>query len=353
MNVNVILDEELTPIILPIKLYEFFMANGKQGMEAKTLWEHLVYTARKQSTNQVWANNTYIQNGTGYGERKVKELKSWLKKHGLISYIQDKDPKTGKILKTYIRVKGCSQSTGAVSARVDNRTCGFDGQMLKTNNEILKNKNESKGETTEKPIEQIRTYVETDQQEFDSICLEISDSGKIKNDRFKITNDDRHILKAFYKEYGVKVKEVCNQYLADRRSPAGDLKNLFENDSKWFHGILSKLKDEPDPEPDQKPKENEQVIAEQLRTEIIKESDSYVDPKKPVTEISEEMKQDFKTRYAGEIEKISDPERKRELYKDLEDVIKNLGISADEIVRIAKEGGFMPKEIGKPALRIA
>ncbi|MDY7027147.1 MAG: hypothetical protein SVR04_02505 [Spirochaetota bacterium] len=156
-NPRVETSEELNPIVVPVKLYEFFMANGKTGLEAMRVWLHLVYTARKQHTNQVWALNTYLQKGTGFGERKIKECKAWLHKHNLITYVQRKESGTQRITQWFIRVHGSKQATGAeidpveekatgaVSTGVAFHPCGFDGQMLKDNNQMLKTNNKGGG----------------------------------------------------------------------------------------------------------------------------------------------------------------------------------------------------------------
>jgi hypothetical protein len=111
-NEQVELDPQLNPIILPTTLYEFFLNNGRTGIEAMTVWLHLVYTARRQSTNQVWANNIYLQNGLQLGERKIRTLKAWLHKHGLIEYVDQARDSRGTFKeqeKRYIRVKASSQ----------------------------------------------------------------------------------------------------------------------------------------------------------------------------------------------------------------------------------------------------
>lgn len=101
----VTVDIEYEPLILPVKQYEFFMANGAQGIEAMTLLLHLLYTSRRQHTNQVWAANTYLRQGLDMGERTVIRAKKFLHDHGFISYHQAKDEASGQFSgKNYIRV---------------------------------------------------------------------------------------------------------------------------------------------------------------------------------------------------------------------------------------------------------
>ena len=151
------LDEELSPIVVPIKLYKFFMAHGKKGHEAMTVWLHLVYTARMQATNQVWANNEYLKKGTGYGEKKVRDLKTWLHRHNLIAYVQHQDKQTGLMGKTYIRVHGAKQlkTTGeAIPASADIHPTGYDDQMLKNSNKMLKDSKQAEPATAFSPQEE-------------------------------------------------------------------------------------------------------------------------------------------------------------------------------------------------------
>jgi hypothetical protein len=101
----IVVDIEYEPIILPVKQYEFFMANGARGIEAMTLLLHLLYTSKRQHTNQVWAANTYLRRGLDMGERTVIRAKKFLADHGFIQYIQSKSGETGRFdSKTYIKI---------------------------------------------------------------------------------------------------------------------------------------------------------------------------------------------------------------------------------------------------------
>jgi hypothetical protein len=91
------------PLMLSVEMYEFFMANGEIGQQAQQLYLHLQYTARRQKTNQVWANTYYLTQGLGWGKRKLKAVKAFLSKHGLIDYIQPRKDR-GRVGKTYIRL---------------------------------------------------------------------------------------------------------------------------------------------------------------------------------------------------------------------------------------------------------
>lgn len=75
-------------IVVTVGLYKFFMAHGKDGLDAKQLYDHLVFTSRVQGSKAVRANMQYIQNGLGWGFGKVKKAKAFLSAAGLIEYRQ-------------------------------------------------------------------------------------------------------------------------------------------------------------------------------------------------------------------------------------------------------------------------
>ncbi len=129
--------DSLPPIT--VGLYRAFMAKGKRGIDAKSVYEHLLFTYRLQRTDKVWATNEYIENGLKMGERRIRIAKSLLAKMNLISTVREKDAK-GRITKTYTRLSLLPNpvtSTSAESARVDAdspadrfRTGGPGPQML-------------------------------------------------------------------------------------------------------------------------------------------------------------------------------------------------------------------------------
>jgi hypothetical protein len=78
-------------IIMSVRMYKYFLANGKDGLEAKQLYDHLLFTARVQNSKKVKANLSYIKNGLGWGNVKVRKAKAFLHAAGLIEYAQEKD----------------------------------------------------------------------------------------------------------------------------------------------------------------------------------------------------------------------------------------------------------------------
>ena len=143
---QVVLDEEFSPLIITVGQYEFFMAHGAVGMDAKAVYEHLQYTARRQQTNTVWAANTYLKKGLCMGEPRIKRAKAFLKEHGIIEYVQRHED-SGQFKRTYIKLRfihrqttvdelteGMETTGGIDTAPPVNRTTGDRRQMLKVNN---------------------------------------------------------------------------------------------------------------------------------------------------------------------------------------------------------------------------
>ncbi len=101
---NVRIDKDHDLLVCTVGLYKLFVAHGRKGHEALSLYLHLMFTARLQETNQVKANKEYLCRGLGIGKVKLKALKSLLRKLGLIEYMQSRSP-DGKLQGQYIKVK--------------------------------------------------------------------------------------------------------------------------------------------------------------------------------------------------------------------------------------------------------
>ena len=87
-------------------MYRVFMAKGRAGMHALTVYMHLLFTYRLQKTDHVYATNNYLQRGLCMGIHMVEHAKSLLREMGHIETIKRKDSTTGKIIKTYNRIVG-------------------------------------------------------------------------------------------------------------------------------------------------------------------------------------------------------------------------------------------------------
>lgn len=91
-------------IFITVSKYKLFMSYGKIGIDAMTLYMHLMFTARLQATNKVWANNTYVRQGLKWSKERLLKAKSLLFDLDLISQEQIKD-ETGRFGKFYITVR--------------------------------------------------------------------------------------------------------------------------------------------------------------------------------------------------------------------------------------------------------
>jgi hypothetical protein len=101
-RVQVPIEQDSLPPIT-IGMYEAFLAKGTRGREALAAYQHLLYTYRKQGTNQPWATTHYLMTGLGMGRNKVRAAKTLLHTMGLIEYVQRKGVR-GRMGKTYTRL---------------------------------------------------------------------------------------------------------------------------------------------------------------------------------------------------------------------------------------------------------
>jgi hypothetical protein len=135
--------------------------------DAIALYSHLIFTARLQKTNQVWANDTYIKNGLKWGWKRLKQAKADLSRLGLIDYIQRRDYSTQQYKKTYIRIKYIvsgkhwefsrkslvpsgthRKAGGTLAAPPASRPTGSKKQMLKEEKEMLQEENKMLNESS-------------------------------------------------------------------------------------------------------------------------------------------------------------------------------------------------------------
>lgn len=96
------IDKSYDIIPVSVGLYGMFLAHGKEGMTANMVYQHLIYTARLQETNQVWANDAYLANALPFGKEAIRRAKTFLHRKGLIQYVQERV--NGKLGQVYIRV---------------------------------------------------------------------------------------------------------------------------------------------------------------------------------------------------------------------------------------------------------
>ena len=119
--------DELRPLVISPGVYEFFMAHGREGLDAMRVWLHLQYTSIRQDTRNVWAKDVYIKKGLEMGGDKVKRMKAWLRRHDLIDYKRTRNA-DGTLGETYIQVSGMpkTDATSGVETTPVDTTSGVD-----------------------------------------------------------------------------------------------------------------------------------------------------------------------------------------------------------------------------------
>ena len=188
---NVRIDKDGDLIFTTVGMYKLFLSHGKAGMEAYALYNHLFFTARLQETNQPYANTSYLQKGLGWGEKKVKQARALLKKLGLVDFVSDVN-ETGQFKKWYVKLNFAwtngvierKKATGSFATPVVSHPSGFDGQILKINNENALNKKVNITGDGEKPVKP-----------------ETTEKKPPKNDLEKIEN---RFVEVHKQEYGIE-----------------------------------------------------------------------------------------------------------------------------------------------------
>jgi hypothetical protein len=91
-------------IFCTVAKYKLFLNYGKIGVDAYLLYSHLMFTARLQKTNSVWATNKYIREGLNWGKERLLKAKNLLYDLDLICQKQGKK-ENGDFDKSYLIVK--------------------------------------------------------------------------------------------------------------------------------------------------------------------------------------------------------------------------------------------------------
>lgn len=100
-NISIEADNDL--IFVTVAKYKLFFSYGEVGLDAYLLYSHLMFTARTQKTNSVWANNTYLRGGLHWGKDRLNKAKNLLFDLGLINQVEKRDEQ-GKFEGHYIEV---------------------------------------------------------------------------------------------------------------------------------------------------------------------------------------------------------------------------------------------------------
>ncbi len=145
-------------IVVTVGLYKFFMAHGKDGLDAKQLYDHLVFTSRVQGSKKVKANLQYIKNGLGWGNAKIKKAKSFLRGAGLIEYVKTKG-ELGLFDGQSIIIK-TRWDEESMAVWVERKRAREAGQSVGAENQSEENFVESTGSETE-PVEHMVSEIGT------------------------------------------------------------------------------------------------------------------------------------------------------------------------------------------------
>ena len=180
------------------------MLSLENPTDAIALYSHLIFTARLQKTNQVWANDTYLRIGLKWGWKRLKQAKAALKKLDLIEYIQRRDNSTQQYKKTYIRIKyivsekywessakpriSSRRAGGTLDGPAASRPTGFETQMLKEENKMLIESSNELSDCQETSDESPLLGISKEESDYRFVLYE----GKYYKREWGLTND--HIL---------------------------------------------------------------------------------------------------------------------------------------------------------------
>lgn len=164
---QIFLDEDI--LWITTKKYELFLSYGKIGMDAYLLYSHLMYTARLQHSNSVWANNRYIRDGLRWTKERLLKAKNLLRDLELIGEKKDRNEK-GQLGKPYIIVKTKAspfeinniKTSGLENQPVDNPVGGFLTTNALTNKEMLERENKclnKRGTFVPPSLEEVNNYL--------------------------------------------------------------------------------------------------------------------------------------------------------------------------------------------------
>ncbi len=183
INIEIIrVDKDGDLLFCTVGLYKLFLSQ-KGGHDAFQLYIHLMFTARLQETNQVWAKNSYLMKGLGMGTPRLKKAKALLKKLGLVEYVQSRK-NDGTMGEVYIKMNFITRepTAGIVTAPPVSRPTGASRQMLKMNKEnaLKEKKNKTrKLETSENPLSEDLESNESDDRIGAKMHRLIIDAAKI------------------------------------------------------------------------------------------------------------------------------------------------------------------------------
>lgn len=239
MSDGMFLDNDI--IFMSMRKYEFFMSNGSLGRDAKSLYEHYMYTARRQKTNSVKANNVYCINGLDMSKERLQKAKRFLIDSGLVNPIVRRD-ESGKITGHYVEISCCGYETfkqsAGITTRSENQQVALPSGGKTATNALTNNINaltNKENALTNKEKESVDNdnlvdYVITtfykqhellNKTPFISTCFDRKNAVEIINTLKTKENIDKYI-KAFVE----KIKSIKDEKFKPQFSPAGLLRNI-------------------------------------------------------------------------------------------------------------------------------
>jgi hypothetical protein len=126
-------------LFITISKYKLFLSRGSVGIDALSLYLHLMFTARLQKTNQVKAKNIYLKKGLRWGKERLLKAKNLLYELNLIELIQKRD-ENGKFTESYLKVKTRTFTGGPETGDPQNRLPDSDHKCLNEKEKCLNEK---------------------------------------------------------------------------------------------------------------------------------------------------------------------------------------------------------------------
>jgi hypothetical protein len=183
---NITNEKDGDVIFVTVAKYKLFMSKGKIGIDAYCLYSHMMFTARLQETNQVWANDSYLRKGLSWSKERVQKAKQLLIELELISEIIKRD-ENGKFTGKYIKVITKTTPFEINEPEAVLPSAGFtdsgetDTNALTNKDKCLNEKVNAEPKKVKKEVKQKKQFIPPTQQQVKDYCEE----KKLNIDVFK------------------------------------------------------------------------------------------------------------------------------------------------------------------------
>ncbi len=202
---------------LTVGLYKYFYSQGQLGRDAKALYQHLIFTSKLQYGNpNIQANNTYLKNGMMWGDTKLRRAKAFLRKAGLVTYVQEKE--NGRYCKTFISLSRNLNEVTSDNWKSDKRQIVNQEELPETKPEI--------NEIEEQPE---NDYAQNNKDTKEPVGQFSTDRVERTTDDNQQTNKDR-IKETYKKEEEERKREnPSSSLLLEKNNKIDDLIKGFES----------------------------------------------------------------------------------------------------------------------------